>query len=630
MGSPQGDGRTFGGSAVANTIREEAQRLIDDGWSVVPLPAGQKAATGPWNVTTYSADDITDGVAAKCGAPSGDRVCVDHDVPAAVVASSILLPRTRLEGRSGRPNSHAWFICPDAKHRSFRSLKNSRNEQPTIIEILATNQYAAIPPSVHPTGELREWMNDEPLLKIPFADLQEAVRDIAIACLVAEHFPGSGARHDARLALAGFLQRAGVHNGAIRQIGSAVELIIGGDENDWNLACTSTLGMSTGPKTGGPKLAERLERGDEVLALLNKWLGRKEVSKRALRFTTADTITPQPVRWIWDERMPAGSFGLLAGREGLGKSLTALSIVARLTRGTLQGIHYGHPKAAIITATEDSWAHVIAPRLRAADADLSRVIRVEAETPEGFVEVSLPVDLEALQQAVIERDVALMVLDPLISRLDGKLDTHKDAEVRRALEPIVKLADATGLSVLGIIHVNKSSTTDPLNSVMGSRAFSAVSRYVLFVVEDPNDHSVRLFGQPKNNLGPSNQNTLTFEVEDRYVMTAATGESIHAGRVSWTGQDPRTIREILQEAQTIKAPTAGGDAARWLKQYLTQHGGCAESSLVKSEATVAGHHTRAVQRAAKKLHVSFHPKGMPARVWWVLPGTQAPLSAATP
>ena len=65
------------------------------------------------------------------------------------------------------------------------------------------------------------------------------------------------------------------------------------------------------------------------------------------------------------------------------------------------------------------------------------------------------------------------------------LDTHKDAEVRQALEPIVKLADRSSLCVLGLIHVNKSTTSDPLSALMGSRAFAAVARSVLFVMVDP-------------------------------------------------------------------------------------------------------------------------------------------------
>jgi hypothetical protein len=40
-----------------------------------------------------------------------------------------------------------------------------------------------------------------------------------------------------------------------------------------------------------------------------------------------------------------------------------------------------------------------------------------------------------------EVDAVLLILDPLLSRLDDRLDTHKDADVRRALEPLVALAE---------------------------------------------------------------------------------------------------------------------------------------------------------------------------------------------
>ena len=75
----------------------------------------------------------------------------------------------------------------------------------------------------------------------------------------------------------------------------------------------------------------------------------------------------------------------------------------------------------------------------------------------------------------------------------------------------------------------------------------------------------------------------------------------------------------------MKAPTAGGEATRWLKQFLEHRNGLALSSVVMTDGQSAGHHPRALQRAAKKLRVSFHPMGMPAKVWWVLPGAQLPL-----
>jgi len=102
-------------------------------------------------------------------------------------------------------------------------------------------------------------------------------------------------------------------------------------------------------------------------------------------------------------------------------------------------------------------------------------------SPEGLEGVlSLPEDTKQLEELVIENDVALIVLDPLLTMINTKLDTHKDAEVRRALEPIVRLAQESGASLLGLIHVNKSNEGDLFIRVMGSKALVAVPRGVLF------------------------------------------------------------------------------------------------------------------------------------------------------
>lgn len=609
------------------SIKAIAQELIADGWAVIPIPKGSKAATGKWNETVYGPDDFAtdEGIAAKCGAPSGDRVCVDCDDLAAVTAAEIMLPYSLVEGRPGKPDSHHWFIATGAKHVTYKHLKDDQGRENTIIELLATGQYALVPPSLHPSGEQRAWSKERPIMRIEPDYIARLVRNVAASVLLATHFPGSGARHDPRLALAGYLYRLNVEERDILHIGRAVMTIIKGDVQDWLETARTTLAKLKDQDaivTGGPKLAELLDRGPEVIARLDKWFGKsKRTDQRALRFTSADAISLKSVDWLYDKRIPMGSLGLLAGREGLGKSLTLLDIGARITRGTLDGIYHGQPKTVLLAATEDSWEHVIAPRLTAANADLTRVIRVDVETPEGLDDLSLPVDLSALQQHITERgDVALMMLDPLISRLSGKLDTHKDAEVRRALEPLVRLADVTGMAVIGIIHVNKNVATDPLNTVMGSRAFPAVARFVLFVVEDPNDESIRLFGQPKNNLGPSNQNTLTFVVEDALVATTSDGKAIRAGRVNWTGHDPRSIRQILQEANDMKQPNKTGDAVRWLRQYLEQRQGAADSKAVKTDGFAVGFSQSTLKRAAATLHIAVVSIGFPRRTWWTLPG----------
>jgi hypothetical protein len=228
--------------------------------------------------------------------------------------------------------------------------------------------------------------------------------------------------------------------------------------------------------------------------------------RRRVVLTSAADIKPRRVRWLWYSRLALGTLALLAGREGIGKSTVAYDRAAKITKGELPGEFQGQPKAVLVAATEDSWEHTIVPRLIAHGADRSKVFQVEVLEEDVHTGLVLPKDVKAVQDAAAEKDAVLLILDPIMSRIDDRLDTHKDAEVRRALEPLAGMAHTAGLCVWGIIHHNKGSSADPLNAVMGSRAFTGVARSVHTVVKDPDDGDRRLYGTPKKTLaGPTYQ-----------------------------------------------------------------------------------------------------------------------------
>jgi hypothetical protein len=94
--------------------------------------------------------------------------------------------------------------------------------------------------------------------------------------------------------------------------------------------------------------------------------------------------------------------------------------------------------------------------------------------------LSLPEDMKRLEELIRDHDVALIILDPSLTMVNAKLDTHKDAEVRIALEPVVAMAHAARASLVGLVHVNKSNEGDLLNRIMASRALTSVPRGFLF------------------------------------------------------------------------------------------------------------------------------------------------------
>jgi hypothetical protein len=339
--------------------------------------------------------------------------------------------------------------------------------------------------------------------------------------------------------------------------------------------------------------------------------------------TPASSIQVRPVRWLWADRIPLGALTLCAGREGIGKSTLAYSLAAAITRGSLPGACCGAPRAILVAATEDSWAHTVVPRLMAAGADLDRIFRVDVEVDSTSGELVLPQDIEALEQHIKAQNVSLVLLDPLVSRLNGTLDTHKDSQVRQGLEPLTALADRSGVAVLGLVHVNKGFSADPLNLIIGSRAFTAVARAVVFVMIDPEDNSRRLVGVPKSNLGRTDLPTLMFEIGG--VTVAETDEGpVRTGQLMWTGETDRTLHDVLQgvEGQS-KHQSAVGNAAKWLEVYLAEQGGGAERSAIETAGKTAGHSIDAIKRARNKIGVQTTSHGFPRRTYWTLPPNES-------
>jgi hypothetical protein len=355
-----------------------------------------------------------------------------------------------------------------------------------------------------------------------------------------------------------------------------------------------------------PRVAEPRKNLDEGL--------RRLTLKRASQIVLRATL------WLWDQRIPVGALTLIAGREGIGKSTFAYKLVADVTRGLMPGRYKSVPKSVLIVATEDSWSQTIVPRLMAAGADLDRVFRVDAFTADGMeAQPSLPRDLKAVEALLEEEDAALILLDPLMSRLSESLDTHKDADVRLALEPLVAMADRLGCAVLGLIHLSKGHGTDPLTLIMGSRAFAAVARAVLFVMRDPEDDNLRMVGQEKNNLGKTDLPVLTFSIDSEHVGDTDEGP-ITTGKLRWVGESSRTIREALESASD--APdhrTVVSEAGDWLVDYLTTEGGEADNQDILAAGKKAGHGPDALKRARTRLRIRSSSYGFPRRTQWSLP-----------
>jgi AAA domain/Bifunctional DNA primase/polymerase, N-terminal len=346
---------------------------------------------------------------------------------------------------------------------------------------------------------------------------------------------------------------------------------------------------------------------------------------RHVVLTPLSSIPIRRARWLWDGRIPAGAISLVAGKQGLGKSTLVYDLVAQMTRGELPGEFAGTPRAALICATEDDWSCTIAPRLVASGVDPERVFRVDAVRADGIVDgLVLPADVGAVEQAALEVGAAMLVLDPLTSRLDSALDGHKDGPVRQALEPLAAMAGRTGIALVGLMHLNKGAKSDPMDAVMGATAFTAVARSVLIVMRDPDDEERRrkFVGLAKNNLGDIDLPTLVFRTVTALVPTDEEDDRpAEVGRIEWLGQAEGSIADAMESAsQDDETRTGIADSVRWLKEHLAACGGEADAMSIKDAARKAGFHERMISRARKRAGVvaATIPGSFPRRTTWAL------------
>ena len=336
-----------------------------------------------------------------------------------------------------------------------------------------------------------------------------------------------------------------------------------------------------------------------------------------LSFTPLDEIVERDQEWLWGRRIPLGNMTILGGREGVGKSIVACDLAAKVTRGTLPGTLFGTPRGVIIAAYEDSWATTIKGRLRAAGVDERLCARVDVTAAGKAGNLTLPADLQELIHGMKERNAALLILDPLLTRLDAKLDTHKFADVQRALDPLVTAAAALDAAILGLIHHNKRDDADWLTCFIGSRAFVTVPRSVIGVRPDPSDTRCRLLEVHKVNLDAPDIPAKRF----RIISTPLTDEhKVAAPRLEWLEDIAHTGPTALDSpCAMLRDQSEVERAVAWLTDVLNSHGGRGESAMLKREGRLAGFSEKVLQKAAGRMGVIYTPAGFPCKTYWSLP-----------
>ncbi|WP_341684193.1 AAA family ATPase [Nocardia farcinica] len=342
-----------------------------------------------------------------------------------------------------------------------------------------------------------------------------------------------------------------------------------------------------------------------------------------LRLVSFDDIQDDVPTWAWHYggggRIAVGTLGLFAGRPGAGKSTAGRWIAAQASNGTLEGCWFGRPVNVAYIAAEESLKYVVKPSLRAAGANMRRVFLPRVEMDGKEVRLSAA-HAEILAGQLVAHDVRVVIVDPLMSTLGGKVDINRNNEVRDLLEPWAKLAEDIDGVVIGIAHLRKSGNGDVVAGINGSSAFGEVARAVFGFAKDPESpDGDRIMSQEKNSMGQEDL-ALTYRIESQKVTTDS-GDSAEVARFAIIGASDRTVGDVLRTPDSDTETTgARTEAEAWLRLYLAG-GREVDAAEVKKAAKDAGISERTLQRARGKLKIAPELRGSPPRSFWALPAT---------
>jgi len=614
---------------------EFATDYLRRGWQPLPVPHRSKNPDlRAWQNLILSEKDLPkhfngkpQNIGVLLGAKSNGLTDVDLDSPEAIRIADFFLPKTNAEfGRKSKPRSHRLYYCQEAKFEKFNNpfLIISDNEKERkaacIVELRAGDgKQTVFPGSTHQSGESINWQSDGEPLKIDAQTLRRSVALLASACLISK-FWRDGIRNDLNLALSGALLRNGFNisetKNFIRAIGAAAN-----DEEitDRIRAIDATAQkLENGENVFGfPKLAELTDK--KLVETVCKWLQIEKQSQenyqtenfenpkseiKPLRAVRLSEVKSEPINWLWQPLLAIGTFNLLEGEEGIGKTFLTCALSCAVASGKgLPNITENHqqiePSNVLIISAEDSVSYTLKPRLEMMSAPCERIIAIDEPftlNHDGILRLSM---------CLAEYEPKLVIIDPLFS-FTGKINLNNDNEIRSITDELKRLAEKYQCVILGIRHIGKSKGFgDARTAGLNGIGWRASARSVLLIGKNPENELQKALCQTKSNLGEKYKKSIGFEIKN--------------GEFFWTGESTLTQETMLSSLRIdSKDEQSEKDfAIEFLRDLLSD--GEKLSKEIYAEAKQNGISNRTLNRAKSELNIKSRREGYkPAKWFWQL------------
>ncbi|MBT4660633.1 MAG: AAA family ATPase [Candidatus Marinimicrobia bacterium] len=333
-----------------------------------------------------------------------------------------------------------------------------------------------------------------------------------------------------------------------------------------------------------------------------------------LRVIKASEVKIKPVKWLWPGVLAQGKLVIIAGDPGLGKSQISLFVCATVSNGGKWPVsgEVSEKGSSLILSAEDGVEDTIVPRLTAAGANLSKIFILQAVKLGKDKERSfdLTKDVDRLRKLSRDNDnVRLIVVDPISAYLGGT-DSHKNADVRAALTPIIEFAEEIGACLLCVSHLNKTKQVSALSRVSGSIAFIASARASYIVARDPDDPNLRLMLSLKNNLAKETHG-FRYQIEEKSLS------EVTASYVSWKNDIVELSPEEVMNNQN--SSYGNKDVAENFLLDALKGGDEIPVKDLQSEALELGFSKKVLWKAKEKLGIKSRKVSFDGRWNWYLP-----------
>jgi hypothetical protein len=276
---------------------------------------------------------------------------------------------------------------------------------------------------------------------------------------------------------------------------------------------------------------------------------------------------------LWHPYILSGAVNLLQGDSTAGKSYLSQAIIAALTTGqALPNAEPLPPCNVIIQNAENSFSHVIKPRLEQLGADFTRIKSIDES--KGRLSLMSP----KIEETITHYDAKIFCVDPI----QAYMNMYRLETVRETLVTLGQVAARTDCAILLIGHLTKSQTKAQYRGLGSQDIFNAIPSVLnLGKVDD----DLRVMVHNKSNFFEIGV-PIAFTLKDSF---------------NWIGEYDITLDELLAGSISPQRGRQREKAKVFLEAILES--GEVDSAEVYEQAEADGISRRTLERAKSELGV---------------------------